>query len=77
MPCAIREFLKNQAGNLYTSIRELTNDELHEALKVAKEYSPTNCWFVEYWMKESFIAFLEDRINEINRSNNPKNNPWR
>lgn len=65
MSKAMRELLKRHAGYLYTAIRELSYEELNDALVVAKNYSCTNCWFVEYHMKEAFIKLLEDRICEI------------
>jgi len=58
-----REFLKNQAGNVISAIRELTIEELQVAKKVVDNYSPTNCWFGEYWMKDAFSQMIDDRIS--------------
>jgi hypothetical protein len=60
-----RMFLKKQAGNIWTAINELTMDELQETRKVAENYSTTNCWFVEFNMKDSFLKLLDDRIATI------------
>jgi hypothetical protein len=61
----IKAFLHQQAGNLVTAIRELNDEELQEALKIAKEYSHTNCWWAEYQMKLAFINLIESRIDDI------------
>jgi hypothetical protein len=60
-----REFLKNQAANVWIAVKELTLEELKEAKSVAEEYSATNCWYVEYNMKDAFIKLIDDRISEI------------
>lgn len=60
-----RAFLKNQASNAWVAINELTLEELREARDVAQNYSTTNCWFVEYNMKDSFLKLIDDRIAEI------------
>lgn len=60
-----REFLSLQARNVWTAIRELSLEELQETKEVADNYSVTNCWFVEYGMKDSFLKLINDRIDEI------------
>lgn len=57
-----REFLYNQAANVWAAIFELTLEELRETKEVAANYSTTNCWFVEYGMKEAFLKMIDDRI---------------
>ena len=65
-----REFLRGQSGNVWAAIRELSIDELREARKVAAEYSTTNCWFVEFNMKDSFLKLIDDRITDIEAQRN-------
>lgn len=60
-----REFLRLQASNAWTAIRELSLEELQETKEVADNYSTTNCWFVEHNMKDSFLKLINDRIEEI------------
>lgn len=60
-----RKFLHDQAGNVWTAINELTIEELNEAKEIATNYSTTNCWFVEYSMKDSFLKLINDRIDAI------------
>lgn len=60
-----RKFLKSQAGNVWTAITELSLAELEEVKKIADNYSTTNCWFGEYWMKETFIQMIDDRIAQL------------
>jgi len=58
-----RDFLITQAGNVLSAIRELTMEELLALKKVVDNYSSTNCWYAEYWMKDSFVQMINDRIS--------------
>lgn len=60
-----REFLMGQAFNVFTAIKELTDEELQDTLEMARDLSTTNCWWGLYKMKGAFISIIEDRINEI------------
>lgn len=60
-----RAFLRNQASNVWAAIRELSMEELNEVKSVAENYSTTNCWFVEYNLKDSFLKLINDRIEEL------------
>lgn len=60
-----KAFLMGQASNVITAINELTDEELVDTLKMARDLSPTNCWWGLYKMKNAFIEIIQDRINEI------------
>lgn len=60
-----RKFLKNQAGIAWSAFQELTMEELRAAKKVASEYSTTNCWYAEFYMKEAFLKMIDGRIADL------------
>lgn len=61
-----RDFLRNQASNVWAAIRELSMDELNEVKNIAENYSATNCWYVEHYMKDAFLEMINGRISDIN-----------
>jgi hypothetical protein len=60
-----RQFLRNQAANVWAAIRELSMDELQEVRSIAEGYSTTNCWYGECYMKESFLKMIDGRMHDI------------
>jgi hypothetical protein len=60
-----RKFLKDQAGNVWAAMKELSLDELQKCRAVADGYSTTNCWYGEYMMKDTFLSLIDDRISYL------------
>lgn len=58
-----RKFLREQAGNTWAAIRELTMEELRETKSIAEGYTTTNCWYAEHYMKDAFLKMIDDRIS--------------
>lgn len=61
----IKTKLKSVANAFHAAFCDASEAELRAILDHAKNLSPTNCWFVTFYLKPSIISLIEARLIDI------------
>jgi hypothetical protein len=59
------QWIKKVVDNFHNSLIDMEVGECKEVLKIVKGWSPTNCWYGKYWMKDAIIKSIESRLRDL------------
>jgi hypothetical protein len=47
------------------SFIDMEKEECEAILEIVKNWSPTNCWYMKFWMKDAIILGIESRLHVL------------
>lgn len=60
-----KQAIRKAVANFNLAFCDMGPDELKETLEIVQSWSPSNCWYVEYYMKDSIIKIIESRLADF------------